>query len=164
MSLLFGNAALLIVLHRSSTHLTNIISHVNSSPICDLLSEGNCLNDRIKLAIEERKTFIHGISHVRSKLLYDENTFSDKLVEAVKFYFSDYEDVTAIILEVLKQSSTCDELFDIYHIQHGDDDVTTITSITFSQVKTDKVWNLYFTTWGNRYIDVEFQKMRITRS
>jgi hypothetical protein len=164
MALLFGNTVLLLVLHSTGTHLTNIISHINSSPICDLLSEGDCLIDRIEPVIEDGKIFVHGMHMYHSKLIYDTHTFPDKLAKIVQTCFDDHEDVAAIMMEVLKQSPTrdkSDESFEIHHIQH--DAVITITSIVFSHVKTDKLWDLYFTTWGDRYIDVNLRVMRISR-
>ena len=169
--MLFGSALVISALHAASVSLAThpgiiggvatIISHIDLSPLSQYLSGNNStLHEKIIQAENNKQLYIHRCNETSISISYNENTFDTDLTNITSIYFPDSTHLTSLITQTLKSSKSIDGTFEIHDIIHKDKDVT-ITSVTFSPIKTDKIWNLYFTTWGNPYVDLHISKKDI---
>lgn len=171
MTILFGSAALLSILHAAGSSLIShpeiiggiagVVSNLNVSPLSKHLpEEGETLHDHIIKAHDKDLVYLHHSSNVNLSLAYDETTFTNKLSTVLTHLSKNPSETASVIHKVIKRSelaSTITGTFELHEIEHEDRDVK-LTTITFSPIKTDKIWNLYFTTWGSPYIDIHIQK------
>lgn len=173
--MLFGSALLISVLHAASlslaTHpgligeISNIISHFNLSSINEHIpvTDDNTLHEQILQAQNDKRIYIHNSTDTNFSLVYDEKSFDTDLSNLINLFFQDSTHIVKVINQALKSSSSIQSIngmFELHDITHNDKDVT-ITSVTFSPIKTDKVWNLYFTTWGYPYVNLHISKKEI---
>lgn len=171
MPLLFGSALFLTILRAASTVLAdrpgviggiaNVVSHLDSSPFIQHLPEGcGNLHDRIIQAENEKRLYIHDSSEITAVLPYTEITFKADLAKISAMFFRDSDEVSTVVSEVVKQASNCQSvsgMFELHRIEHENNNVN-LSSLSFSPIKTDKIWNLYFFSWGTPYVDIHLSK------
>lgn len=172
--MLFAGAILLGILKATGTTLVthpalvgeiaNVISNIDISSFTSHLPEGSeSLHDRISQAENEKRLYVHNSGTVNLSLPYNETTFVDNLTKVIELFFKDAKQTSIVVHEVLKKAShvpLMTALFEVHEIKHEANDVK-ITSLTFSPIQTDKVWNLYFTTWGTSYVNINIHKKEL---
>lgn len=168
-NMLFGNTQLLNVLAIMNSQsneslicntICNAISHVDTSQFSKYLPDGSDFAHRITQAMREKKLYITNSNEMHTTIIYNDEIL-ENLSEIVSIFFNDTELIPNIIVESLKHSeSAFSDNAEFYSIQNQDNKVN-ITSIKFSPVKTDRMWNFYFMRWGDPYITVSLSKKEI---
>ena len=159
MPFLFASAILLTII-KSAMH----INQLETSSLNNHLPQGDeNLHNRILQAERDKKLYIHQNNEIVLALPYTEATFRSELNRILDIYFKDSDEISNITIEALKRSSDLPPIsgmFELHRIEHEDVNVK-ISSLLFSPIKQDKVWNFYLFTWGTPYVDIHLSQKNI---
>jgi hypothetical protein len=183
---IFGNTQLLKVFQSVNSPIINRLNMKNidlSSFTQCLPKENSTLNEKILRAEQNKILFVHGATSVDLNILYKKGIFKKDLFELMDICMSTttnkydiasvkrtkssppgISSIFSLINIVTKQSILTPSIigpFEIYAIIF-DNDIFKVTIITFSSIKTDKIWDLYFIKCGDLYIDMSIKTLKIT--
>lgn len=120
------------------------------------------LLERLIEAQNNERLNIHKSTNMDFTIEYNESTFNNDLTKMTSLWFKNYLSINSIVQESLS-APLLNDTFEVHAIENDPKDprYIRITSLVYSGLKTDQMWNFYLFKWGTPYINFHVSRRDI---